>query len=93
MEFIKLALTETNTQDATIYTQVIEMLKEVIARILANNAGIPESLTRLKDELRTVFDSSNNISLEKANEILGGIDALKNTINKNTVNIRQEVAL
>jgi hypothetical protein len=93
MESIKLALTEANTRDAEIYTQVIKMLKEVITRILANSAGIPESLTRLKEELQIVFHSSNNVSLGKANEILGSIDLLKNTINRDTTNIRQEVGV
>ena len=71
VDALKISMTESSNRQAGSYTQVIEMLKEVIARTLANSTGITESLTKLKEELKTVFDSGSNINLLKVEEILG----------------------
>jgi len=71
VDALKISMTESSNRQAGSYTQVIEMLKEVIARTLANSTGIPESLTKLKEELKTVFDSGSNVNLRKVEEILG----------------------
>lgn len=93
IDALKISMTESSNRQAGSYTQVIGMLKEVIARTLANSTGIPESLTKLKEELKTVFDSGSNINLLKVEEILGGIDLLKNSIVQSIAVARDGVGL
>lgn len=73
IDALKISMTESSNRQAGAYTLVIEMLKEVIDKTLANSTGIPESLTKLKEELKTVFDSGSNVNLRKVGEILGGL--------------------
>ena len=86
-------MTEFLNRQAGAYTRVIVMLKKVIDRTLANFTGIPESLAKLKEGLKTVFDSGSNANLRKVKEILGRVDLLENYIIQNIAVARDGIGL